>query len=295
VHVAEARTSVIVPAFRAWATLPSVLDALRPQIEGHDRQAIVVESSGGVSADELESRWPWARFLVLGEQTLPGRARNLGAGASRGELLAFIDADAIPAPDWLDALEGALVSDVDAVAGSVVNGTPGSGVGTAGYLLEFADWLPSGNHELLHAVTCNLVVRRATFEELGGFHEDVFPGEDTIFTFPLAGSGRLAFAPTARVRHLNRTGLREFLRHQRRLGAAYAQVCARVDFPHRWTGRPALAPLGVPFRLAALGRQLHGHRSEALQALRLLPLLALGLVAWSSGLAGGSKLSPNSS
>ncbi|MGH3029840.1 MAG: glycosyltransferase family 2 protein [Gaiellaceae bacterium] len=284
-RVEAARTSVIIPAFRAWATLPAVLDALRPQIEGHDRQVVVVESSGTLSAVELEGRWPWARFLLLAEQTLPGRGRNLGADVSEGELLAFLDADAIPEPDWLEQLEGAVAPGIDAVAGSVVNGTPRSRVGTAGYLLEFADWLPSEQGPLLHAVTCNLLVRRAAFQELGGFHEDVFPGEDTIFTFPLAGSGRLAFAPRARVRHLNRTGLREFLRHQRRLGVAYAHVCARVDFPHRWTGRPAFALLGVPFRLAALGRQLHGHRSEAAQALRLLPLLALGLIAWAAGLA----------
>jgi GT2 family glycosyltransferase len=285
VRVGAARASVIVPAYRAWATLPAVLDALRTQVEARDRQVIVVENSGEMSAAELERRWPWARWLVLAEQTLPGRARNLGAEASEGELLVFLDADAIPEPEWLDELERALAPGIDAVAGSVVNGTPRSKVGTAGYLLEFADWLPSADGPLLHAVTCNLVVRRATFNELGGFHEDVFPGEDTIFTFPLAGSGRLAFAPRARVRHLNRTGLREFLRHQRRLGVAYAQVCARVDFPHRWTGRPAFAPLGVPFRLAALARQLHGHRSEAVQALRLLPLLALGLIAWAAGLA----------
>lgn len=276
---------MIVPAFRAWATLPATLDALRPQVDGRDRQAIVVESSGELSAAELERRWPWVRFLVLAEQTLPGRGRNLGAQASDGQLLVFLDADAVPDPGWLDELERALVPGIDAVAGSVVNGTPRSGVGTAGYLLEFADWLPTARGPLLHAVTCNLLVRRAAFEELGGFHEDVFPGEDTIFTFPLAGSGRLAFAPTARVRHLNRTGLREFLRHQRRLGVAYAHVCARVDFPHRWTGRPAFAPLGVPFRLAALGRQLHRHRSEAAQAVRLLPLLVLGLIAWAAGLA----------
>jgi GT2 family glycosyltransferase len=282
---------VIVPAFQAWKTLPVMLEALRPQIEGRPRETIVIESSGELRGPELERRWPWVRFLTLPEQTLPGRARNLGVREASGECLAFIDADAIPEADWLDRLEEALAPGVDAVAGSVVNGTPRSGVGTAGYLLEFADWLPSARGPLLHAVTCNLVVRRATFEERGGFDEDVFPGEDTIFTFPLAVSGRLAFAPRARVRHLNRTGLRDFLRHQRRLGAAYAAVCARVDFPHRWTGRPALAPLGVPFRLAALGRQLHRHPREALQALRLLPLLALGLVAWAAGLARAPKVS----
>jgi GT2 family glycosyltransferase len=285
VRVGPVRTSVIVPAFRAWGTLPAVLGALRPQVEERDREAIVVESSGESYEAELVRRWPWARFLVLPEQTLPGRARNLGAKTARGELLAFVDADAVPDPDWLDRLEEALAAGVDAVGGAVVNGTPRSGVGTAGFLLEFADWLPSARQPLLHAVTCNLVVSRSTFEEQGGFAEDVFPGEDTIFTLPLARQGRLGFAPAAKVHHVNRTSLREYLRHQRRLGASFAEVCARVDFPHRAMGRPALAPLGVPFRLAALGRRLLHHPREAVQAVFLLPLLVLGLIAWAAGLA----------
>ena len=285
VRLEKARTAVVIPSYRAWATLPRVLDALRPQIEGREREAIVVDSSGDRSGPELEARWPWVRFLLLPERTLPGRARNLGAREVQGEWLAFLDADAIPEPDWLDELERATTPGVAAVAGSVANGTPGSGVGTAGYLLEFADWLPSARRPLLHAATCNLIVRRAAFDERGGFVEDVFPGEDTIFTLPLARQGRLGFAPAARVRHVNRTSLRDYLRHQRRLGVAFAEICARVDFPHRAMGRPALAPLGVPFRLAALGRRLLRHPREALQAVFLLPLLILGLIAWAAGVS----------
>lgn len=225
-----------------------MLDALRPQIEGRKRETIVVDSSGEHSGSELEARWPWVRFLLLPERTLPGHARNLGAREVQGDWLAFLDADAIPEPDWLDELERASSADIDAVAGSVANGTPGSAVGTAGYLLEFANWLPAARGNLLHGASCNLLVRRTAFDERGGFVEDVFPGEDTIFTLPLARQGRLAFAPSARVRHVNRTSMRDYLRHQRRLGAAFAEVCARVDFPHRAMGRPALAPLGVPDR-----------------------------------------------
>jgi GT2 family glycosyltransferase len=286
VRVEAPRTAVIIPSYRAWATLPAVLDALRPQIEGREREAIVVDSSGERSARELEARWPWVRFLLLSERTLPGRARNLGARETRGDWLAFLDADAIPEPDWLDELERASSTGMDGVAGSVANGTPGSVVGTAGYLLEFANWLPTARGAQLHGVSCNLLVRRAAFDERGGFLEDVFPGEDTIFTLPLARQGRLAFAPSARVRHVNRTSFRAYLRHQRRLGVAFAEVCAHVDFPHRVMARPALAPLGVPFRLAALGRRLLRHPREALQAVLLLPLLVLGLVAWAAGVAG---------
>jgi GT2 family glycosyltransferase len=265
--------------------LGRVLEALRPQIEGRDRELVVIESSGDGTGQALAENNPWLRVLALPERTLPGRARNIGVGVTQADRLAFLDADAVPDPGWLDELERALTPNVDAVGGAVANGTPRSAVGTAGYLLEFADWLPSVRRPLLHAVTCNLIVRRAAFDEAGGFAEDVFPGEDTIFTLPIARRGRLGFAPTARVSHLNRTHLREYLQHQRRLGASFAAVCTRVDFPHHWMGRPALAPLGVPLRLAALVRRLLRHPREALQAALLLPLLVLGLIAWSRGLA----------
>jgi GT2 family glycosyltransferase len=280
------RTAVVIPALRAFSTLPAVLDALQPQIQGRDREVIVVESSGTDAGRALAETRGWVRLVALAGPTLPGRARNIGVSVAQADRLAFLDADAVPEPGWLDELEAALTPEVDAVAGAVLNGTPESAVGTAGFLLEFADWLPSARRSLLHAATCNLIVRRAAFDEQGGFIEDSFAGEDTIFTFQLGKRGRLAFAPQARVRHLNRTSIREYLRHQQRLGAGFAVICSRVDFPHRIMGRPALAPLGVPFRLVALGRQLLGHRREGLQAVLLLPLVVLGLIAWGAGLAG---------
>lgn len=281
------RTSVVVPAYNARSTLPDVLDALEPQIVGRDREAIVVESSG--DAPEIERRWSWVRVVALPERSLPGRSRNIGARVARGDRLAFLDADAVPDPDWLDELERALTPDVDAVAGAVLNGTPRSPVGTAGYLLEFAEWLPRRGGRLLHAASCNVLVRRSAFEQASGFAEDIFPGEDTVLTFPFGARGRLAFAPSARVRHLNRRRFRDYLAHQRRLGVAFFHVCSRVEFPHRTMGRPRFAPLATAFRLAALGRRVAPHPRHAAAAVALLPILIAGVAAWGTGVARGGR------
>ena len=277
------RTSVIVPAYQAWDTLPAALEALRPQVDRPDRELVLVESSGDASQQELAERWPWARVLAPKERMLPGSARNLAARDAQGELLAFTDADALVEPEWLDELERGLTDDVDGVAGAVLNGAPQSAVGTADYLLEFSDWLPGRRNRVLHGATCNLLLRSAVLDG-AGFPEDVWPGEDTIVTFRLGAQGRLAFAPRARVRHVGRTRFSDFLDHQSALGAAFAKVCETVEFPYRSLARPRYGPLLPFFRLARFGSRVRGNSAATKDALRVSPWIAAGAIAWSTGL-----------
>ncbi len=282
------RTSVIVPAYQAWATLPDALEALRREVDRPDRELVLIESSGTFTSEELARRWPWARIVALRERTLPGRARNLALDEARGELFAFTDADAVPEPGWLDALEEALGPEVDAVAGSVLNGTPKSAVGTTGYLLEFVEWVPGRKGKPRYGVTCNLLVRRDAFERVGGFPAEVWPGEDTIFTFRLAEQGRLGFAPRARVRHLNRTGLRDFVRHQYRLGTSFSEVCQYIAFPNRRFTRLPFAPVAGILRLPSLGLRLARWKALPRANPALLPLVLLGACTWSAGLTSAA-------
>jgi GT2 family glycosyltransferase len=281
--VIDVRTSVILPAYQAWDTLPAALEALRPQVDRPDRELVLVESSGDASRQELAARWPWARVIAPAERTLPGRARNLAVREARGELLAFTDADAVVEPEWLDELEGALTDDVDGVAGTILNGSAHSMVGTADYLLEFSDWLPRPRLPLLHGATCNLLLRNAALDGTG-FPEDVWPGEDTILTFRLGAEGRLAFAPRARIQHRGRTRFRDFVQHQSQLGGAFAKVCEAVEFPYGNLARRRYGPLLPVFRLIAVSLRMRGNPAAIKDALRVSPLLAIGAVAWSAGL-----------
>jgi len=282
------RISVVIPAFDAWATLPDVLDALEPQVARADREVILVESAAGSRAGEMAVGRPWLQVVSLAERELPGRSRNIGVARARGELLVFLDADAVPGRAWLDLLVRSITEGGDgvvAVAGAVVNANPWHPIAVAGHLLEFSDWLPGPHRALTHGASCNLMVRRPALEQAGGFPEDVFPGEDTILSFRLARAGRMQFAPGAIVWHFGRTEPIEFLRHQRRLGASFAVICRSVPFPHQSLATPALAPLAVPFRLAAMARRLAGHPADALAAVAVLPVLIAGLVAWAWGVA----------
>jgi glycosyltransferase involved in cell wall biosynthesis len=275
------RTSVVIAAYRAWATLPAVLDALEPKL-GADREAILVDS-GTEGERRAQARWPWLRVISLPERLLPGAARNLGVTHARGRLLAFLDADAVPSPNWLERLEGALAPGIDAVAGAIANGTPESGVGTAEYLLTCSETFRGRARPPRHGLGANLLIRRERFAAAGGFCESLRAAEDSLLTFPIAARGRLAFAPEAIVVHINRTELGPFLANQRAQGAAFVGLCRRVGYPHRWVVRgPALALAG-PLRLLALARWLAHNPKLWRDALRSLPYLVLGTVAWVLG------------
>jgi cellulose synthase/poly-beta-1,6-N-acetylglucosamine synthase-like glycosyltransferase len=277
--------TVVIPAYRADRTLPGVLAALCPQIEP-GIEVVVVESTGLEQAARLQRAHPWVRVVGLPARALPGEARNAGARVSHGSRLAFLDADAMPGADWLARLQSGLnASGGAAIAGAVDNGTPGDAVGTASYLLEFSEWLPERRGKPLHGATCNLLVERSAFEAAGGFCEDIWPGEDTVLTVPWGRANRLAFAPDALVWHLNRTRLVELLLHQHRLGRSFAAVCDRVDFPHaRFSHWPWLA-IAPGLRAAALTLRLSSQPELLIRATGLSPLLALGLAAWTAGVA----------
>lgn len=281
--------SVVIPAYQASSTLPAVLDALAPQVDRPDREAILVDSSGDGHAEALAAARPWLDVLALPARTLPGGARNLGVERSRGQYIAFLDADAVPDAGWLDGLAVAMTDEVDVVAGAVLNGTRHNPIGSAGYLLEFAEWMPGRRGTPAHGATCSLLIRRNALMEAGGFLEDLFPGEDTLLTFPFGEAGRLAFARNAAVTHLNRTGVTEFLRHQHRLGSSFRVLSQRTRLGGWQLVRPALVPFAIAGRAIHLADRLRPDRREAARAVALLPVLVPGLMAWAVGVVRGGE------
>jgi GT2 family glycosyltransferase len=280
-----------VPAYRAGSTIVRCVASLLNQDFPGAYEVVVCASADAPGELPHLDYSPRLKVLTHVPRLGAAAARNLAAAEARGRLLAFTDADVVADPGWL----ARLVSAADrspCVAGSVLNGTPESVIGTAEYLLEFVDLHPARNPEAVHfGATCNLILERVLWEEAGPFLEDLEGGEDTLLTMDLRKRGLFAFAPDAAVNHLNRTGLADFLRHQYRFGRFTARLGAMdgtyAGGPMRatLTRYASLAPIAAVLRIGWVYRQLATiDRRLFIGSMRCLPAVAAGSVAWGAGL-----------
>jgi len=119
----------------------------------------------------------------------PAEKRDLAAQYAEGDILAFIDDDAFPDKQWLvNALRHFEKDHVAAVTGpgltpkhdSILQRASGrifsSFMGAGVYKFRNSQ---SGSREIDDAPSCNLLVRKDVFNQLGGFSTEFWPGEDT--------------------------------------------------------------------------------------------------------------------
>src|SRR4051812_20347077 len=190
-------------------------------------------------------------------------ARNRGAARGAAEWIVFIDADVLPPSDLLDRYFDEPPAERDAVlAGGVRDEVPDDLAGLSAAARYTAWQAPmSQDNTLVHgdwayAQTANAAMRRAAFEEVGGFDERPRSGGDADICFRLRAAGwQLSSRPGAAVVHRNRTTLRALARQRARHGAGTAwlrRVHPGFDPPQRpivrWTSRELLRAGRVALR-----------------------------------------------
>lgn len=95
--------AVIVPAYNAQATIGPCLDAIRAALRPGDE--LIVYDDGATDNTNAMAKAAGARILRNeGSPKGPGFGRNAAANVATADLLLFVDADVVIAPDVLDLL-----------------------------------------------------------------------------------------------------------------------------------------------------------------------------------------------
>ncbi|TVP87398.1 MAG: glycosyltransferase [Thioalkalivibrio sp.] len=183
---AEPEISVIVPAWNEADELPRTLPVLQRALGelGRAAEIIVVDNDSTDGTADI-ARAHGAHVVPEPERRI-ARARNAGAAAARGRFLIFVDADTRPGPELLRASLSLLDS------GTVCGGGAPVAFETPDRILYrwgTAFWNVI-SLRLNLAAGCYVFATREAFEATGGFSEQVYAGEEILFSRRMRRWGR---------------------------------------------------------------------------------------------------------
>jgi GT2 family glycosyltransferase len=281
--------TVVIPTHQRGHVLARSLEALgRVEAPVGGLEVIVVDDGSDeanlAAVVRAVEACPLAR-LIRQANAGPARARNTGYRAGTGELVAFIDDDCAPTPNWLLRLvvpfEGG-DERLGAVGGRVLPEPPHNWISRFCAATEYSSGLQP---VFLNAATANACFRRRVLDELGGFDEGFqHPGGDDPDLSERARKAgyRLEFVPDAIVHHAELEALGDFLLHMFRRGLGEARLAAKHGRRGRTALRAALLPVFLARAAAGCWRRTAGKGSLATRA-AWTSLDALGRAAFVAG------------
>lgn len=237
--------SVVICAYNAAGTLDECLRHTCA-LDYPDLEVVVVDDGSTDETRDIVARHRRARLVELPHRGL-AVARNVGFQEARGDLVAYLDSDAYPPPEWPYYL--ALGMDAPNVAGTGGPNVPPPGDGPGAHQVAAAPGGPAhvlfGDDRAEHIPGCNMAFWKDRLIEVGGF-DPIFTaaGDDVDLCWKVLDRGwEIGFHPAAMVWHHRRAGLRRYLRQQRGYGRSEALVEARhpsrftLGGTARWRGR----------------------------------------------------------
>ncbi|HXB16870.1 MAG TPA: glycosyltransferase [Solirubrobacteraceae bacterium] len=219
------------PAFTVAVCTYNGAATLRECLEGVQRlrypsyEVVVVSDGSTDDSPQIARSFGGMRVIETAQRGLSA-ARNTAIEHARGEIIAFIDDDASPDPDWLTHLAAAFESDECVAAGGP--NVPPAGSGRVAQCVANAPGGPThvliSDREAEHIPGCNMAIRKRAVQEIGGFDPQFrAAGDDVDVCWRLLeAGGKIAFSPGAVVCHHRRRSVRGYLRQQRAYGKAEA-------------------------------------------------------------------------
>jgi GT2 family glycosyltransferase len=208
--------SIIVPVYNNPQELRECLSALLASA-GPGSEIIVVDDASTDDTPAVAAQMG-VQVLRLAENSGPAAARNYGASQAQGEILFFVDADVIVAPDAVRRVVALFAERPDLAA---VFGSYDARPRAKGVVSQYRNLLhhfvhQHGNPEASTFWAGCGAIRRAVFREVGGFDAERFPRssiEDIELGYRLRRAGhRILLDKALQGTHLKRWTLRSVIR-----------------------------------------------------------------------------------
>mgnify|MGYP006272286013 CR=1 FL=1 len=200
------RVSVVVCTLDRGESLADTLASLE-QLQGVEVEVVVVAGPSEDATDDVLNNFQGRIKVVRNPEANLSVSRNLGIAAAAGELVAFIDDDAVADPWWLADLVDDFSDPELAMSGGPTRGPDGLGFQA---VTSFADRFGSAIAEtvpsvgagpylcrpfsprLAYPIGTNLIARRSALVAVGGFDEALaFYLDEVDLAFRIADRGGL--------------------------------------------------------------------------------------------------------
>ena len=263
--------SIIVPVFNEERFIRTTLEAVRALDYPRTKIELVVVDNGSTDRTTDLARGCGARVLVLPDVSVAA-LRNAGAAVASGSVFAFLDADCVPARDWLMNAVHSLRKDADITGCRVAIPENGGWIERAWFALPHP-----GRRVVSYINSGNLIVPRQVFERVGGFDESLISGEDSDFCRRAGTHTRIVADAGIRAVHLgNPKTTSQFVRREiwHGVGAFASSAVTRKNKPLLgalvFLGLSLLQVIGAGIWVAGKGPTLFLAASAAVAALVLM-------------------------
>ncbi len=233
------RISVIICTHNGSSTLRECLAGVAA-LNYPAKEVIVVDDGSTDGSAEIARQFDLQ--IVTASHVGLSAARNLGLAAATGEIVAYLDDDAWPDPDWLKYLAETFRDERWAGVGGPNLEPPGDGP-----VADSVANSPGGPvHVLLsdieaeHLPGCNMAFRKTALEAVGGFDSNFrTAGDDVDICWSLQTAGfKLGFSPAAVVWHHARSTVAAYWKQQYGYGKAEALLEGKWPEKYNRAGHP---------------------------------------------------------
>jgi mycofactocin glycosyltransferase len=223
--------SVIIPTRDRSKSAVECLESIYAQDYPTDRIEVIVIDDG--SQDETQiliSAFP-CTLLTNAENHGQSYCRNLGVQAAKYEIIAFLDDDCVAGKTWLrDLAQFFRWEEIGAVGGYVDGYYHQSRLDRYEKefsLLNLGKQIFRSTNDRFFIPTCNMLIRKKAYLEIGGIRETLHIGEDVDFCWRMRDAGQqMLYVPSGVVMHKHRNMLRTMLRRRADYGTSEAVLSA---------------------------------------------------------------------